>query len=67
VSLPADADLASSIIQALDRSRFLVVLCSPRVVESQYVAEEVVHFKQVGKVEGRQLFYELKIKADFKP
>ena len=49
VSLPADANLASSIVQALDRSRFLVVLCSPRAVESQYVAEEVMHFKQVGK------------------
>ena len=49
VSLPADADLASSIIQALDRSRYLVVLCSPRAVESQYVAEEVLHFKQASK------------------
>ena len=49
VSLPADADLASAIVQALDRSRFLVVLCSPRAVESRYVAEEVLHFKQAGK------------------
>jgi WD40 repeat protein len=49
VSLPANADLASSITQALDRSRYLVVLCSPRAVESQYVAEEVLHFKQARK------------------
>ena len=49
VSLPADADLASAIVQALDRSRFLVVLCSPRAAESRYVAEEVLHFKQAGK------------------
>lgn len=50
-SLPANADLASSIISALDRSRFLVALCSPRSVESQYVAQEIQHFKQSGKAE----------------
>ena len=48
-SLPADADLASSIEIALNRSRFLAVLCSPRAVESRYVAQEIEHFKQAGK------------------
>ncbi len=48
-SLPADADLGSSIANALDRSRFLVVLCSPRAVESQYVAQEILHFKKSDK------------------
>ncbi|MEM1294542.1 MAG: toll/interleukin-1 receptor domain-containing protein, partial [Verrucomicrobiota bacterium] len=45
-SLPADAYLANSIVNALDRSRFVVVLCSPKAVESQYVAEEIHHFKK---------------------
>ena len=48
-SLPADADLGKSIVEAIDRSKFLIVLCSPRAVESTYVAEEVHHFKKGGK------------------
>lgn len=51
-SLPAGADMAGSIASALDRSRSLVVLCSPRAVESQYVAQEIHHFKQTGKKNG---------------
>ncbi len=47
-SLAADADLAGSIVDALARSRFLVTLCSPRSVESKYVAEEIQYFKQIG-------------------
>ena len=50
-SLPADADLASAITDALDRSRFLIVLCSPRAVQSYYVNEEILHFKRTGKQE----------------
>ena len=49
VSLPADADLSSAITQALDHSRFLIVLCSPRAVQSRYVNEEILHFKRTGK------------------
>ncbi|HHJ16652.1 MAG TPA: toll/interleukin-1 receptor domain-containing protein, partial [Gammaproteobacteria bacterium] len=49
VSLPADANLSSSITQALDRTRFLIVLCSPRAVQSYYVNQEILHFKQTGK------------------
>ncbi|MEM1296242.1 MAG: toll/interleukin-1 receptor domain-containing protein, partial [Verrucomicrobiota bacterium] len=45
-SLPADADLSRSITNALDRSRSLVVLCSPRATESVYVAQEITHFKK---------------------
>ena len=48
-SLPADADLGSSITNALDKSKFLVVLCSPKAVESKYVAQEIEHFKATGK------------------
>ncbi len=50
-SLPADAHLANSIEIALDRSRFLTVLCSPRAVESRYVAQGIEHFKKTGKVD----------------
>lgn len=48
-SLPADADLGNSIVGALDRSRFLVALCSPRAVASQYVEQEIAHFIDSGK------------------
>jgi tetratricopeptide (TPR) repeat protein len=48
-SLPADADLGNSVESALDRSRFLTVLCSPRAVQSQYVAQEIEHFIESGK------------------
>jgi len=47
--LPADADLSSPIGRALDASKTLVVLCSPRAVQSRYVAEEILLFKQGGK------------------
>lgn len=52
--LPADADLANNITQALDRSDLLVVLCSPRAVQSRYVAEEIRYFKNLGR-SGRVL------------
>ncbi|MEP2777182.1 MAG: toll/interleukin-1 receptor domain-containing protein [Luteolibacter sp.] len=48
-SLPADTDLSNVIGNALDRSKFMVVLCSPRAVESRYVAQEITHFKKSGK------------------
>ncbi|HHJ36241.1 MAG TPA: toll/interleukin-1 receptor domain-containing protein, partial [Gammaproteobacteria bacterium] len=51
ISLPADADLSNAVTQALDRSRFLIVLCSPRAVQSHYVNQEILHFKQSGKEE----------------
>lgn len=47
--LPADADLASPIYQALDRSKFLVVLCSPRAAKSPYVSSEIAYFKKIGR------------------
>lgn len=47
-SLPADADLAQSIVLALERSRCLVVLCSPGAVASRYVADEIHHYKRRG-------------------
>lgn len=49
--LPADADLASPIYAALDRSKFLVVLCSPRAAQSPYVSNEIAYFKKIGRSE----------------
>jgi len=47
--LPADADLSQNIRRALQHSGLLVVLCSPRAVQSRFVAEEVRYFKDLGK------------------
>lgn len=47
-SLAADSDLAQAIVNALNRSRYMVVLCSRRAVESTYVADEIRHFKRQG-------------------
>ncbi len=47
--LPADADLTDSIRRALEHSDLLVVLCSPRAVESRFVADEIRRFKEMGK------------------
>ena len=46
--LPADADLSGNIRRALDHSCLLVVLCSPRAVESRFVADEIRYFKDIG-------------------
>ena len=47
--LPADADLSANIQRALRHSALLVVLCSPRAVESRFVADEIRVFKELGK------------------
>ena len=44
--LPVSSDLTDSICQALDRSRYLVVVCSEAARESQWVAREVQYFLQ---------------------
>jgi len=49
--LPADNDLNHSIRVALEQSRMLVVICSPRAVASRYVAEEIRHFKELGRTD----------------
>jgi hypothetical protein len=43
----ADAELSKPIEQALAQSRFLVVLCSPLAVASEFVAQEILRFKQL--------------------
>jgi len=49
--LPADADLTRNIRRALENSDLLVVLCSPRAVESRFVADEIRYFKELGKAD----------------
>lgn len=49
--LPADADLTRNIRQALENSALLVVICSPRAVQSRFVAEEIRYFKELGKAD----------------
>lgn len=49
LSLSADANLEKSIVRALENSHFLVVLCSPRAVESRYVNDEILYFKKIGR------------------
>jgi formylglycine-generating enzyme required for sulfatase activity/WD40 repeat protein len=46
--LPADSELTRPIKAALQSSRFLVVVCSPQAVQSRFVAEEILYFKQLG-------------------
>ena len=44
-SLPASANLSRSLINALEASRYLLVICSPSAAKSEYVIQEVEHFK----------------------
>lgn len=48
-ALPADADLSNVITRALDRTQFLIVLCSPRARQSTFVADEIEYFKKLGR------------------
>jgi WD40 repeat protein len=45
--LPVSADLGSNINEALQESRYLVVICSPRAAQSRWVAEEIKTFKKL--------------------
>jgi WD40 repeat protein len=47
--LPTSADLGTMLRQALDDSRYLVVICTPRSAQSRWVNEEVLHFKRSGR------------------
>ena len=47
--LSADASLSAAILRALESSRHLIVICSPRAVDSPYVADEITQFKRLGK------------------
>lgn len=47
--LPASADLSAEIDKALAASRFLIVVCSPRTPASEWVNQEVVRFREMGR------------------
>ena len=47
--LPADSSLRAVIQAALDNASTLIVLCSPKAVESRYVAEEIDYFVSLDK------------------
>ncbi|MFL6516000.1 MAG: TIR domain-containing protein [Chthoniobacterales bacterium] len=47
--LPADADLTGNIRRALQNSALLLVVCSPRAVNSRFVSAEIRYFKELGK------------------
>lgn len=47
--LPTSADLGTMLREALDGSRYLVVICTPRAANSKWVNEEVLHFKRSGR------------------
>src|SRR5258708_27795904 len=52
--LPADSDLAAKVREALDRSAFLIVVCSPAASASRWVNEEIERFRDAHG-EGRIL------------
>jgi tetratricopeptide (TPR) repeat protein len=52
--LPADSDLAGKVREALDRSAFLIVVCSPTAAASRWVDEEIRRFRDAHG-EGRIL------------
>src|SRR5882724_7860007 len=47
--LPASADLSKEIDRALEQSRFLIVICSPRTPASRWVNKEVQRFREMGR------------------
>ncbi len=47
--LPASADLSREIETALEASRFLIVVCSRRTPESEWVNAEVLQFRALGR------------------
>src|SRR5438270_9508914 len=47
--LPASSNLSREIDAALERSRFLIVICSPRTPASEWVNREVERFREMGR------------------
>ena len=47
--LAAGTELPERIKEALRHSRTLTVICSPRAVESQWIADEILEFKRLGR------------------
>lgn len=47
--LPVSSDLGGNIKEALQQSRYLIVVCSPRAAASRWVGEEIKIFKMLGR------------------
>ena len=47
--LPVSASLPENISFALEQSRYLIVICSPRSAASRWVNEEIMTFKRLGR------------------
>jgi WD40 repeat protein len=47
--LPTSSDLGKNINEALEQSRFLIVICSAEAAQSRWVNEEVKYFKALGR------------------
>jgi hypothetical protein len=47
--LPTSAELTGALQQALEQSRFLVVICSPSAAASRWVNEEIRYYKSLGR------------------
>jgi WD40 repeat protein len=47
VELAASPHLSADIKDALDRSDWLVVVCSPRSVNSEWISAEILHFREL--------------------
>jgi len=47
--LSASADLGSRINEALRGSRYLIVICSPHAAQSNWVSQEIIEFKRLGR------------------
>jgi tetratricopeptide (TPR) repeat protein len=53
--LPASADLGAELNAALQRSMFLMVICSPASAKSQWVDQEILRFKRYHGGDGQVL------------
>jgi WD40 repeat protein len=51
LELSASSDLAEEIDEALEQSRFLIVVCSPRTPESKWVNQEIVRFRETERAD----------------
>jgi WD40 repeat protein len=45
--LPVSANLTATISEALEESRYLIVICSPRAAQSKWVGKEIKAFKKL--------------------
>ena len=46
--LPGSSELGKNLAQALEQSRYLIVICSPAAARSRWVNEEIRQFKAMG-------------------